>query len=95
MATVHVGGRCPHFYVIVFKRLRSHASTRIRIRCVFTKKIPLWRPFPKVCGYSVCFCWIRVDGKRNRDKMFADTNESGYVWTRPKNIGIRRATSLS
>ena len=22
-----------------------------------------------------------MDAKRNRNKMFADTNESGYVWT--------------
>ena len=22
-----------------------------------------------------------MDDKRNRNKMFADTNESGYVWT--------------
>ncbi len=27
---------------------------------------------------------IRVDAKRNRNKMLADTNESGYVWTEPK-----------
>ena len=24
-----------------------------------------------------------MDDKRNRNKMFADTNESGYVWTGP------------
>ena len=24
-----------------------------------------------------------MDAKRNRNKMFADTNESGYVWTGP------------
>ena len=25
-----------------------------------------------------------MDTKRNRNKMLADTNESGYVWTGPK-----------
>ena len=25
-----------------------------------------------------------MDAKRNRNKMLADTNESGYVWTGPK-----------
>ena len=25
-----------------------------------------------------------MDEKRNRSKMFADTNESGYVWTGSK-----------
>ena len=35
MATLHVSGRFPHFYVIVSKSLRLQASTRIRIRCVF------------------------------------------------------------
>ena len=24
-----------------------------------------------------------MDAKRNRNKMLADTNESGYVWTGP------------
>ncbi len=27
-----------------------------------------------------------MDAKRNRNKMLADTNESGYVWTGPKNL---------
>ena len=27
-----------------------------------------------------------MDDNRNRNKMFADTNESGYVWTGPKTI---------
>ena len=47
---------------------------------------PLWRPFSKVCGYRMRFRRIRVDAKRNRNKMFADTNESGYVWTGPYNV---------
>ena len=36
-----------------------------------------------VSGYSMRFV-IRVNAKRNRNKMFADTNESRYVWTGPK-----------
>ena len=48
------------------------------------QKFPLWRAFSKVCGYGVRFRRIRVDDKRNRNKMSADTNESGYVWTGPK-----------
>ena len=35
MTTLHVGGRFPHFYVIVFQGLRLQASTRIWFRCVF------------------------------------------------------------
>ena len=35
MATLHVGGRFPHFYVIVFKSLRLQASARIWILCIF------------------------------------------------------------
>ena len=31
-----------------------------------------------------------MDDKRNRNKMFADTNESGYVWTGPFNDHITR-----
>ena len=34
MITLHVGGRFPHFYVIVFQGLRLQASTRNRIRRV-------------------------------------------------------------
>ena len=75
--------RISSIYVIVFKSLR--------LQCVHTypdsmrfQKFPLWRAFSKVCGYGVRFRRIRVDDKRNRNKMFADTNESGYVWTGPK-----------
>ena len=78
-------GQFPHFNDIVFQGLRLHASTRNRIRCVF-KKFKLWRAFPKVCGCSVRFCRIRVDKSRIRKKMFADTNESGYVWTGPQTL---------
>ena len=39
---------------------------------------------------NILFRRIRVDGKRNRNKMFADTNESGYVWTGPFNDHITR-----
>ena len=35
MTTLQVGGRLPHFYVIVFRGLRLQASTRNRVRCVF------------------------------------------------------------
>ena len=35
MTTLHVGGRFPHFRVILFKTFRLHASTRNWIRCVF------------------------------------------------------------
>ena len=35
MTTLQVGGRFPHFCVIVFQNLRLQASTRNRIRCVF------------------------------------------------------------
>ena len=48
------------------------------------QKFPLWRPFSKVCGYGRRFHQIRIDAKRNRNLMFADTNESGYVWTGPQ-----------
>ena len=47
------------------------------------QKFPLWRPFSKVCGHGRRFRWICMDAKRNRNLMFADTNESGYVWTGP------------
>ena len=66
--------RISSIYVIVFKSLR--------LQCVHTypdslrfQKFPLWRAFSKVCGYGVRFRRIRVDDKRNRNKMFADTNE--------------------
>ena len=36
------------------------------------------------CAYSVRTRRIRMDAKRNRNKMFADTNESGFVWTGQK-----------
>ena len=52
------------------------------------QKFPLWRAFSKVCGYSVRFRRIRVDEGRIRNKMFADTNESGYVWTGPRFNGM-------
>ena len=74
--------RISSIYVIVFKSLR--------LQCVHTypdslrfQKFPLWRAFSNVCGYGVRFRRIRVDDKRNRNKMFADSNESGYVWTGP------------
>ena len=75
--------RISSIYVIVFKSLR--------LQCVHTypdslrfQKFPLWRAFSKVCGYDVRFRRIRVADKRNRNKMFADTNESVYVWTGPE-----------
>ena len=79
--------RISSIYVIVFKSLR--------LQCVHTypdslrfQKFPLWRAFSKVCGYGVRFRRIRVDDKRNRNKMFADTDESGYVWTGPKKLRL-------
>ena len=72
MTTLPVGGRFPHFYVHTYPD-----SWRFQ-------KFPIWRPFSKVYGYSVRFRGIRMDARRNRDKMFADTNESGYMWTRPQ-----------
>ena len=35
MATLQVGGRLPHLYVIVFQGLRLQASTHNWIRCLF------------------------------------------------------------
>ena len=35
-----------------------------------------------------------MDAKRNRNKMFADTNESGYVWTGPKTGNMYQANIL-
>ena len=77
MAKLHMGGRFPHFHVIVFKTFRLH-SLRFQ-------KFPLWRAFSKVCGYSVRFRRIGVDESRIRNKMCADTNKTGYVWTGPYN----------
>ena len=82
MTTLQVGGRLPHFYVIVFQSLRLQASTRNRIRCVF-KNFHSAELLSKVFGYSVRFRRIRVDESRIRNKMFADINESGYAWTGP------------
>ena len=65
MTTLQVGGRFPHFYVIVSQSLRLQASTRNRIRCVFKS-------------------FHSEDESPIRNKMFADTNESGYVWTGPE-----------
>ena len=59
--------------------MRPQATGLLRFQ-----KFPLWRAFSKVCGYSVRFRRIRVDESRIRNKMFADTNESWYVWTGPK-----------
>ena len=77
MATLHVGGRFPNFYYIVFKSLWLQASTRIWIRCVF-KSFHSGDHFQK---FAVTVCrFRRVDEGRIRNKMFVDTNESGYVW---------------
>ena len=74
MTTLQVSGRFPaHFYVIVFQGLRLQAS-----KCVTG-----FIAFSKVCDYSVRFRRIRVDESRIRNKMFAGTNESEYVWTKP------------
>ena len=75
--------RFTSIYVIVFKSLRLQRVHTYPDSLRF-QKFPLWRPFSKVCGYSMRFRRIRVDAKRNRNKMLADTNESGYVWTGPK-----------
>ncbi len=83
--TLHfrVGGyQFSSIYVIVFKSLRLQRVHTYPDSLRF-QKFPLWRPFSKVCGYGMRFRRIRVDAKRNRNKMFADTNESGYVWTGP------------
>ncbi len=83
--TLHfrVGGyQFSSIYVIVFKSLRLQRVHTYPDSLRF-QKFPLWRPFSKVCGYSMRFRRIRVDAKRNRNKMLADTNESGYVWTGP------------
>ena len=70
MATLHVGGRFPHFYVIVFKRLRLQASTHIRIRCVF-KNFHSGDRFQKFADTgSVRFRRIRMDARRSRNKVF-------------------------
>ena len=37
-----------------------------------------------VISMTRAFRRIRVDESRIRNKLFADTNESGYVWTEPK-----------
>ncbi len=84
--TLHfrVGGyQFSSIYVIVFKSLRLQRVHTYPDSLRF-QKFPLWRPFSKVCGYRMRFRRIRVDAKRNRNKMLADTNESGYVWTGPK-----------
>ena len=72
-------------YVIVFKSLRFQRVHTYPDSLRF-QKFPLWRPFSKVCGYRMRFRRIRVDAKRNRDKMLADTNEFGYVWTGPMTL---------
>ena len=36
------------------------------------------------CAVTVCFRRIRVGARGNRNKIFADTNKSGYVWTGPQ-----------
>ena len=58
------------------------------------QKFPLWRAFSKVCGYSVRFRRTRVDESRIRNKMFADTNKSGYVWTGPEYRKIVHSTGI-
>ena len=37
------------------------------------------RLLSEVCSYTVCFHRISVGARRNRNKMFAGTNESGYA----------------
>ena len=78
-----VGYQISSIYVIVFKTFR--------LMCVHTypdslrfQRFPLWRVFSKVCGYSVRFSRIRVDGRRICNKMFANSNESEYMWTGPE-----------
>ena len=56
MTTLDVGGRFPHFYIIVFN------SDLLRFQ-----RFPLWRPFSKVYDYSVRFRRIRVDEAYNRN----------------------------
>ena len=46
-------------------------------------KFPLWRPFSKVCGYSVRFRLVDLDIWSNCNKIFSDKNKSVYVWTGP------------
>ena len=49
---------------------------RIQIQCVF-KILRL---------ITVCLFKVRVQGMRNRNKMFADTIEFMYKWAGPKSI---------
>ncbi len=66
-----------HRFEIVAVAARPHVSGFVAFSKVSTL---VWRPFSKVCGYRVRFRRIRVDAKRNRNKMLADTNDvSGFV----------------
>ena len=62
MITLHVGGRLPHFYVIVFQGLQLQASIRNRIRYVF-KSFHSGERFQKF-GVTVCvfagYVWTKA-----------------------------------
>ena len=62
MITLQVGGRLPHFYVIVFRGLELQASIRNRIRYVF-KSFHSGERFQKF-GVTVCvfagYVWTKA-----------------------------------
>ena len=73
MTTLQVGGRFPHFYVLVFQGLRLQASTRNQIRCVFNS----FHSGERFQKFAVAVCvfveYVRVNESQIRNKMFADT----------------------
>ena len=60
---------------------RTFTSSFSKVCCCRRPYVTGFVAFSKVCGYCVRFRRIRVDQGHIRNKMFADTNESGYVWT--------------
>ena len=74
MATEYVGGR---FYVIVSETLLLQASRFVAFSKVFT--LGSFR-------YGVYFRLIPLNARRDRNKMSADTNESGFARTGSREI---------
>ena len=68
-------------YVIEFENIRTHPSTRYRIRCGFIFST-LESGFKNI-GIRCRIRRMRVDGNRIRKEKVADSKISGYEWTGP------------